>query len=912
MRHYWTHLLVVCLVAALHLLGLSGFVQTTISDFRIGSLSRAATGDLAVVAIDPPSLERIGVWPWPRSLHSKLIEQLERAGVGEVFFDVDFSSASNSADDAEFADTLQNAQISIVLPTFEQLVGDKLHTNRPNPLFAKATWPALVNVSADRDGDVRKYPFGNFVDGEFIPSMAAIVAAKIEQNISPFMIDFGIRSQTVPTFSYADVLSGEPSILNRLKGKKVIVGATAIELGDRFNIPGGHVLSGPMLQVLASESILQGRTLRALPWHFALPAIAGIIAFMLLVWRRARPAAKIVTLMIVSASVEAAAFVTLAYYPLVLPTSDIHLTILGYFAAIALYEIDIREVLKTIANARFERIAMSLGDGLICANVRQDIIVWNPGAAVIFGYEADQIIGRPLSELFVDESKGPLLAAVAGPGSSPPELGQEPVIELTGLRKNGETFPAEVRFSRWAGSEGLQIGAILRDVSDRKREADRIRYLAEYDTLTGLANRNTLQERLRIAIKQSDTNSPQVALLVVGIDHFQQINDVHGHLYGDDVIRAAADKIRSIAKNCEIIARLGADEFAIVIREEAAYVGAEFLAQTLSSAFLADGLVIAQRAHRIKVSIGIAVHKRGANAESEILGNAHLALSRAKKTQAKCYVSFVDDFRSELHSRLLLESELYLALERNEFELFYQPQVQLSDHGLAGAEALIRWRHPVRGLVAPGEFMPVVNSSPISEPVAKWVLETAVKQAKTWLDDGHEVRIGINLSPCQMQSGGDFAAEVEELLSKFDCPARLIELEVTEDILLGNEEAVACLQKLRSLGISIAFDDFGTGYASLSYLKKFPLDTLKVDRSFVSNLWDDPHNLPIVTMTAGLCGALGLSLIAEGIEDQLTADQLALVGCIEGQGYHFGRPMPAPDFAQQFLHRASAASGTAA
>jgi diguanylate cyclase (GGDEF)-like protein len=485
------------------------------------------------------------------------------------------------------------------------------------------------------------------------------------------------------------------------------------------------------------------------------------------------------------------------------------------------------------------------------------------------------------------------------------------VVELAGLRKNGDIFPAEVRFSQWSGPEGVQVGAVVRDISERKREAERIRHLAEFDTLTGLANRHTLQIRLNDAIEACRDSSFEVALIVIGIDRFQEINDVHGHVYGDEIIKAAAQKIGAIAKNCELVARLGADEFAIVLFREYVRLKTGDIARSIVEAFRDEGLRVGDRFHRVKVSAGIALYDETDGSASDMLGNAHLALSRAKKNDADHCVFFHSNFREELQARVSLEAELYLALERNEFELYYQPQVRLPDGQLTGAEALIRWHHPERGLVPPGEFMPVVNSSPISDAVANWVLVTASTRARNWFAQGHEVRVGINLSPSQLQNG-DLSVTVKKLLADLNCPPRLIELEVTEDILLGNNDSAAeSLRRLRELGVSVAFDDFGTGYASLSYLKKFPLDTLKVDRSFVSGLWDDPHNMPIVSMTAGLCDALGLSLIAEGIEDERTARQLAAMGCTEGQGYYFGRPMAARDFAQKFLSRPAAASTAA-
>ena len=255
----------------------------------------------------------------------------------------------------------------------------------------------------------------------------------------------------------------------------------------------------------------------------------------------------------------------------------------------------------------------------------------------------------------------------------------------------------------------------------------------------------------------------------------------------------------------------------------------------------------------------------------------------------------------ELESRLTLEAELAHAVERNEFELFYQPQVRLADGGLIGAEALIRWRHPVRGLVSPAEFMPVVNTSSISERIAGWVLETACRQARIWEQAGHSVRVGINLSPSQLQSG-DLAASVAEMLKVTGLTPSLLELELTEDILLLDELRVLdTFLRIQELGVRVVFDDFGTGYASLTYLKKFPLDGLKIDRSFVLELRADSDDAAIVSSTVGLSKKLGLSVIAEGIENRATADLLVSMGCEEGQGYFFGRPMPAQAFEDQFL-----------
>jgi EAL domain-containing protein (putative c-di-GMP-specific phosphodiesterase class I) len=278
-----------------------------------------------------------------------------------------------------------------------------------------------------------------------------------------------------------------------------------------------------------------------------------------------------------------------------------------------------------------------------------------------------------------------------------------------------------------------------------------------------------------------------------------------------------------------------------------------------------------------------------------------MALSRAKAARRGGHVLFEDSIRRELETRLTLEAELALAAERSEFELFYQPQLDLAEGRLIGAEALIRWRHPVRGLVSPAEFMPVVNTSPISEPIADWVLETACAKAAAWERAGHKLRIGVNLSPSQFRSG-DLAISVAQALARTGLSPTSLELEFTEDILLHDEQgALHTFQKIQELGVRVVFDDFGTGFASLSYLKKFPLDGLKIDSSFVFGLLANPDDAAIVSSTIGLSKQLGLSVIAEGIENRATADFLVSMGCEEGQGYFFGRPMPASEFEAKFL-----------
>jgi diguanylate cyclase (GGDEF)-like protein/PAS domain S-box-containing protein len=904
-KHFRPHILVGIALATVLLSGWHGAFRNALTDLRFAWEQRQATGEIVVIAIDARSIDKIGIWPWPRRLHAELLRQIQKARVSDIVFDVDFSAPSDPASDKEFVESLRDAGGSVVLPLFKQPGAGgndaTVYVNRPLQQFGDHSWSGVVNVAVEPDGLVRRYPFGEKLGGEFFPSMGAMLAGRYGEKDASFLIDFGISAASIPTLSYVDVLRGDPATLARLKDKKVIIGSTALELGDRFGIPNGGIVSGPLLQALAAESILQNRMLHATSDPVTLAGLFVISLIMMLYWRRLAAGMRVVLLGVTAVAVELFAILLQAKLPFVLDTSLLHTAIVVYLAAIALDEIDFRGLLGHIAENRFQRIAMSLGEGLVCFDQNHLITVWNPGAAAIFGYDPAEMISKPFDLLYAGNGDGgarslSICDAVRPASLLPGGL----VMEFEGRRKNGEVFPIEACFSGWQGTDGFQHGAILRDISVRKREAERVRYLAEYDSLTGLANRNTLHARLAEMILVGESQASEVALLVLGLDGFQQINDMLGHAYGDLVLCAVSSRLTAEIGSAGMAARLSGDEFAVAIPCGAlAGTAAEF-SERIALAFDSP-LHAGTRQHRVRVSVGVAVCPEGGRTADELLSNSHLAFCRAKALRRGGHVMFDSSIRKQLEARLTLEAELALAVERQEFELFYQPQVRLTDGSLIGSEALIRWRHPERGLVAPGEFMPVVNASWISEPVAAWVLETACRQARMWELAGRGVRVGVNLSPSQLQSG-DLVNSVAETLAATGLAPSLLELEVTEDILLLDEQTVLdTFQRIQQLGVRIVFDDFGTGYASLSYLKKFPLDGLKIDRSFVLDLVADSDDAAIVGSTVGLSRQLGLSVIAEGIENRATADLLISMGCEEGQGYFFGRPMPAQAFESQFV-----------
>jgi diguanylate cyclase (GGDEF)-like protein/PAS domain S-box-containing protein len=885
-KHLRVHLYVLCVLLAVLLSGAYVPIQNWLLHFRYDAVQRDASANVALIAIDAKSIEYVGAWPWSRQIYALAVDKLTQLGANDVFIDIDFSSSSRVAGDEAFAAALQRAGGSYILPIFRQLLSkndeQSLHVNKPLPELARSSWSALVNVPVDADGVVRRYFYGGMINGEVVPSAAALLAGTTNIRTGTFLIDYGIRAASVPTLSFADLLRMPADKLAFLRNKKVVIGGTALELGDRVNSPGGKILPGPFLQVLATESLMQNRALQFTSLNVSIALVFLLVASMALLWRQS--AARRVGVLVCAALVaEALAELVQLKFPVVVDTSFFNAAIAAYLAAVALDEIDFRSLLGRIAERRFERVTLSLGEGLVCVDGAGKIDFWNPAAERIFGCQAHDVMGKNLAAV------SPILSEAIS-RLSHAELRSEggKTVEIDCVRKNGAEFPLEVCISAWDGERGCHLGLIMRDISKRKRETERIRYLAEYDSLTDVANRNKLKEYLGQRVRASQ----QVALMLIGLDRFKELNDLHGHSFGDQTLRTIAQQLCKLIGKDGLVARGGGDEFAVVLHgsdvQEYAKGVAEAVKLCLSEL---EGIPF-----RVTACVGIAVFPFDCDSAEMLLGNSDLALSRAKALGREQCVFFDRSFRAELEKRTLLESELVRAIDKREFELFYQPQVDLTDGRLLGAEALIRWRHPEKGILSPAMFISTLNASPLAGLVSNWVLETACIQARRWEQAGHKIQIGVNLFPLQLESR-DLCADVRRVLERTGLSPGLLELELTEDILLSDtKRAFDIFSAVRSLGVKVSLDDFGTGYASLSYLKKFQFDRLKIDQTFVRELKAGSDDAAIVFSTVSLSKALGLNVIAEGIERQETVQLLLDMGCRQGQGYFFGKPMPASDF----------------
>jgi diguanylate cyclase (GGDEF)-like protein/PAS domain S-box-containing protein len=913
-KRFYPHVLVLCVLAAMAYGGLLGTFQNWLTDLRFLASPRQASGQVVLVAIDPRSLEEIGVWPWPRRLHAEIVQKLQSAGVTDIMLDVDFSARSAPAEDAAFADALREAGGAVVLPVFKQStarpnVPSRLHVTRPLTKFSEHAWSATVNVSAEADGRVRRYAFGDEIDGAFVPSAAALLASgTFHRNTPSFYLDYSIRLSSIPVVSFADVLNDKVGAAE-LRNKKVIVGSTAIELGDRYSVPNAGIIPGPKLHVLAAESILQGRALAATSAHVTICGLSALLLLMLALWQRVGLPLRTIMLLGLAFAIETIAFVLQAKAGIIVNTAVWHAAIVAYITVSWLNEIDVLAVLASIAQQRFQSIAMSLSDGVMCADGRGVVTFWNPGAAAIFGFAPGEVVGRPLADFCKvrGESDRPETLQPLHPAKIKRMLAEGHVLELVGVRKSAETFPLEASISVWPDLEGVQYGVVLRDISARKREEERMRYLAMHDALTGLANRASLRAALSTALACSDGEAAPAALMLLGLDNFKETNDTLGPQTGDEVLRQVAGWLRKRGTTGNVVGRFGGDEFAIIVKGPDAAMRAGVLADMIASALKQASFVIDGHPIFLSATIGLAVAAPAGETVDDLFVNADLALHKAKEVRRGSCVVYDSELRAAHEQRRMLEAELRQAVEREEFELFYQPQVRLSDNTLVGVEALIRWRHPTRGLLAPGQFLGVLNATTLSDEVGAWVLKSACRQGQHWHQMGHTLRVGVNLSPSQFRS--DLPGLVQRVLAETGFQPSFLELEVTENILLDQDRRVAeLLGHIQAMGVSIAFDDFGTGYASLTHLNSFPLDRLKIDRSFVRDLEADSGSAAIVAAIAGLGKQLGLSIIAEGIEDARLVAPLLKMGCDEAQGYLFGKPMDATSVQQMLAAAAQAAA----
>jgi diguanylate cyclase (GGDEF)-like protein len=444
------------------------------------------------------------------------------------------------------------------------------------------------------------------------------------------------------------------------------------------------------------------------------------------------------------------------------------------------------------------------------------------------------------------------------------------------------------------------------DITERQRAEERIAHMAGHDALTDLPNRVLLRERLEHELKRVKRGEC-IAVLCLDLDQFKSVNDTLGHPVGDELLKVVADRLRGCTREPDTIARLGGDEFAIIMTAMQQPTDAAALSRrvraSIAKPYHIDGHQIV-----VDISIGISVAPIDAIEPDQLLKNADMALYGAKTHGRGTYRFFEPEMDARMKVRRELEMDLRKALREKEFELHYQPLVNLQSNEISAYEALLRWHHPIRGLISPAEFIPVAEETGLIIPLGEWVLRKACEQTANWPD---EVKVAINLSPAQLKNR-NVVQMVTSALADSGMAGNRLQLEITESVLMQNTFAtLATLHELRKLGVQIAMDDFGTGYSSLSYLRSFPFDKIKIDRSFIEDLSNGAEPLAIVHAVTGLAKCLNMISTAEGVETQQQLEKLQSVGCTEMQGYLFSRARPAAEIERLFIPNTEKAGSAA-
>jgi len=539
---------------------------------------------------------------------------------------------------------------------------------------------------------------------------------------------------------------------------------------------------------------------------------------------------------------------------------------------------------------RIRAVTNSVADAIITIDERGVIDTVNPAAEKLFGYTARELLGKNISMLMPEPERNnhnEFIARYLHTGDTK-ILGM--TRELAGQRKDDSVFPMEVAISEMKMDDSHYFIGIMRDITERKEHIAQLEYQALHDSLTGLPNRTLLADRLDQAIRTANRERKQLALIIMDLDHFKEINDSLGHENGDRVLQDVAHRMKKVLRNSDTVARLGGDEFAVLLPstdvERASQLSAKLL-YVLEQPFELDGHTFLMGA-----SIGISLFPDHGSDVNTLMRRADVAMYVAKRSRRGYAVYESTQDQHSLYS-LSLMSDLRTAIENDQLILCYQPVINLQTHRVSGIEALARWHHPKHGLLYPDEFIPLAEQTGLIRTLTLWVFKRATEQSKEWSKAGIELRVAVNLSVRNLHDP-HFPDQVADIIVSGGVQLSRLRLEITETAIMSDPaRALEILNHMGAMGVKISIDDFGTGYSSLSYLKQLPVDELKIDKSFVMGITEDDNDAVIVRSTIDLAHNIGLKVVAEGVENQMVYNLLAGLHCDAAQGYYMGEAMTA-------------------
>lgn len=903
-RFLYAFVAVICTIAAVGILRLAGVgnvFDRFLWEVRFQFDHRPVSGDIVIVDIDARSLDELGVWPLPRRIFAQLTDRLIAEGAQEILFDVDFSGTSSSEDDRLLAEAFERAG-NVSLAVFRQAAafngafGEIV--NQPIEMLLENAWPVVVMVPMESDGRIWNSLYGYDIAGMSEISAAAFLGDHTGQTGGTFGLDYSIAPDELQRLSLIDVLNGTAST-GRLFGKKVIIGASAQELRDLFAVPVYGVLPGSVIQALGAETLMQNRAL-AVDGQFVTSLVALTVLFLLMLTRIEGWSIKILILMLTAIALELVAFQFQKSFPVLVQSASAHF-ILFFAALIVVFrELGFHKLGSHLAGVGRRNSERMLGqvfddsfDAIIVLRADGRITAANRTARSLF--PAETLVGTAARRVLPQELADAALA-VFGNRS----FGMPVSTTLYAARENGKRQFIEyvvTRSEKTVVTEGrrseTQMLACLtcRDVTEERESAEKLKYLARFEPITGLLNRNGFEEELESRVQAALQGGHNLCLVQFAIANLDQIMASLGFAYGDRVRQAVASRLKNHAAHEMTWSAISTDVFAGVAACEPGEDQIQELIETVRSAV---GAMLTIEGARITVRLKFGyVLSDGRTSPDRLLKNAGNALAKVRREGSSSVLAFRPELDETLLRRCTLETELLKAIVRDELQVYYQPLLNLADRTVFGAEALLRWDHPRLGPVSPAEFIPIAEENGYILELGAWVLNRAMKEASSW---NRPLDLSVNISAVQI-SQGNLVATVSEALERARFPAERLDLEVTESLFIDeNLDLKFCMEELRALGCSFSLDDFGTGYSSLGYIPKYPFSRIKLDRSFVTPTMASKQDTAVIEAVLNLARGYGLSVIAEGIETPDQAGKLLELGCPLGQGYLFGRPMDAASF----------------
>ncbi len=881
---------------------------------KLGNTS--SENNIAIITVDDKSLDKIGTWPWSRTIHAELLTRLTDTKPKAIAFDILFTNPdSRYAEGDRIFSAAIRANGRVVLPALHVKTPRGIKLLPPIPILGKSIAQlAHVDAEVDSDGLVRRV-FLKAGVGESHLSTLGLASLEVANSIPNTKLpgsikEFSERStenkwirnnqillsldntrHLFETYSYVDVLSND-AILNELTDKIIFVGVTAS--GLMTSLPIASALENSLI----SSVYYHASIAHALQTQMGITPVSNIVfylssailvLFLTMIYCLSRAGVTLFATFIFICTITLGSLILLKTALLWLPPATIIMTFIITCTLWNWRQLKLLTKQLSVEKKQAEITLQSIADGVITLDSHKNILYMNPVAQQLTGMSNRSAHNLPIEAVFnvVDSLGGTkiskdLLSYLENKNKNSPHE------RVTLNSKNGRHYSIRTTIGKMHHS-GKEQGTVLAfsDITETLNMLDHMSYQATHDILTDLPNRGLLMERLQHLFVSVKHEKNQVALLFIDIDKFKNVNDGFGHEIGDRLLTKIAIRLKSNIQKQDIVARLGGDEFVIVLNQWASKKSIETVIQKILAGF-EQPILVDQRTFYVTCSIGVSLYPQDADDSETLLKNADIAMYSAKDRGGNNAQYFSDNMNKVIQNKLLLEKELRIAVEKNQLKIYYQPQINIHSKKIIGVEALLRWEHNEFGMVSPSQFIPLAEDSGLIIPIGEWVLRSScaqLNQWKTFVDD--EFSLSINVSPRQFL-GENVLALLKEVLSKEKINPKQLKLEITEGVFVSEKSDIeSTLAAFRKMGGAVSIDDFGTGYSSLSYLNRIPVDQIKIDRSFVTNIEKNSRSCRLTKAIISIAQDMGLNVIAEGVENEEQLNILIEQDCHQIQGYYY-------------------------